>query len=125
MAIKAPGAASEGGLTKSERLLKTKDFHSVYRKGRSFKKDRMVLCCRPNNLPYSRIGFSISSRIIKLAYRRNKLRRILKESFRLHKSCIKSGFDMVIVVKADNDSPIIYKTIEDNFFGLLRKAGLF
>lgn len=115
----------EARFRENERILKTKDFARVYKSGRRVVKDAVVLYILPNVFQYSRIGFSISSRNIKLATRRNRIRRLIREVFRKKKKELKSGHDLVFVIKKDPARHISYKDIEAIFLELIKNAGLF
>lgn len=53
---------------------------------------------RPNGLAYPRIGLS-TSRKVGTAARRNRIRRLIRESFRLLQHELPSGYDLLIVVR--------------------------
>jgi ribonuclease P protein component len=53
----------------------------------------------PNDLNHWRLGLSVSRRI-GTAVRRNRIKRMLREAFRLHTQAIPAGYDLVIVVRA-------------------------
>ena len=89
---------SDGKFPKSDHLRKTREFDVVFRKGRSSRTAFLVLYALPNGLDRTRIGFSISSRKVRLATTRNRLRRLLREVFRRHRGSIKPGHDIVIAV---------------------------
>jgi len=61
-----------------------------------------------NNRGMSRIGISVG-RKIKGAVVRNRIKRIFKESFRLHRETYPQGADIVITVRPDFalDSPLL------------------
>lgn len=90
---------SDESLRKYEHILKAKDFRRAYKKGAYFKKEAFVLYIMPNGLGASRIGFSISSKYIKLANVRNKLRRRLRELYRKRKHSLKKGFDIIFIAR--------------------------
>ena len=115
---------SDEKFPRKERLLKTKDFKSVYKKGALFKSDSFFLYCMPNMLKNNRIGFSISSRNIKLASSRNRIRRLFREVYRRRKKDLKTGFDMVLVLKKDLGRAISYKEVEGLFLKLAKGANL-
>ena len=52
----------------------------------------------PNNLPYSRFGFSVSNRIGN-AVVRNRIKRRLRECMRLRQDAILPGWDLVLVAR--------------------------
>jgi len=107
---------------KRERLLKSKDFGRVYKKGISFKKDSVILYCLPSGLEHNRLGFSIASKNIRLATRRNKIRRLFKEAYRRRKKDLNKGFDLVIIVKRDPGKTVSRKEIEEMFLALAKGA---
>jgi ribonuclease P protein component len=115
---------SRESFQKREHLLRSRDFREVYKGGRSFKKESVVLYCLPNGLGYNRLGFSISSRNIKRACRRNRLRRVFRDIYRRRRAYFKSGFDMVIVVKRDLGTCIVYEDLEKVFLKIMEKLGI-
>ncbi len=52
----------------------------------------------PNDLDHLRLGLSVSRRVGN-AVKRNRIKRLLREAFRLHRSDWPAGYDLVIVVK--------------------------
>ena len=48
----------------------------------------------------ARLGVVVAKRNVKLAVARNRLKRTVRESFRLQQSCL-TGLDIVVVVKKD------------------------
>jgi ribonuclease P protein component len=52
----------------------------------------------PNTLDHPRLGISISRRV-GTAVRRNRIKRLLRESFRMHQHDLPKGYDFVIVVR--------------------------
>lgn len=114
----------DGKFTKKEHILKSADFARVYKKGRSARKNSAILYSFTNGLDYNRVGFSISSRNVKKASSRNRMRRLFRESYRLRKKDLKTGFDMVLVLKKEMPKTVSYKTVEDIFLALTANAGI-
>lgn len=61
---------------------------------------------RQNNLTHARLGMAISKRVVKTAVERNRIKRIVRESFRHHQNQL-AGLDIVVmcregVIKANN-----------------------
>lgn len=115
---------SDEKFRKKEHLLKTRDFAKVYKKGSSVKKDAIVLCYLPNGIDINRLGFSISSGKVRLASSRNKIRRLLKEIYRRAKKYLKSGFDLVLVIRRDISGDVSYKSLEGIFLKLLKDSAI-
>lgn len=73
-------------------------FQEIRRLGRSYSNEHLVLCILPNSLPYSRYGFSVSSRIGN-AVTRNRIKRRLREAVRLRMDSIQPGWDLVFIAR--------------------------
>jgi ribonuclease P protein component len=110
--------------SKEERLIKTKDFRKVYRDGRSYKAGFVVLRLLRNSASINRVGFSISARSIKRAFRRNRMKRLFRESYRKNKKILKKGFDIVFVVRKDFKASFSYPEAEGLFLDLIKQAGM-
>ena len=113
---------SDGSFSKKERLVKTGDFKRVYKVGRSFKRDFLVMKIAANNLPLNRIGFSISARIVKKASWRNRIKRIFREVFRRNKRTVKNGRDIALIFKRDPGRKLIYVEAQKIYLGLFKEA---
>lgn len=107
---------------KNSRLVKTADFRRIYKAGSSYSSGPFILKVLPNTISINRIGFSISSRSIKKASKRNRVRRLFREAFRKNKKKLKQGFDMVIVVRKEADEKFSYKDAQNIFLSLAKKA---
>lgn len=73
-------------------------FQEIRRHGQSVSNKHLVLCVLPNELPYSRFGFSVSSRIGN-AVERNRIKRRLREAMRLRMDTLQPGWDIVFIAK--------------------------
>lgn len=114
----------DGGFSKSEHILKSKDFRSIYKKGLRARCGAAVLYCLPNGLGHNRLGISIGSRFVKLATKRNRIRRVFREIYRKKKGILKKGYDLVLVVRNDFGPHISYEKLEEVFLKLAQSAGL-
>lgn len=104
------------------RVRENKRFQEIRRSGRSYTNELLVLCALPNCLPYSRFGFSVSSRIGN-AVARNRIKRRLREAVRLRMDEIATGWDVVFIAR----NPIRtadYHVMEAACARLLRRAHL-
>jgi ribonuclease P protein component len=72
-------------------------FAAVYSGGFKQSGGPLIFYNRPNSLPHNRWGLSVSRRI-GIAARRNRLKRLLRESIRLLEG-VNNGYDCVIVVR--------------------------
>ena len=118
----AYGMTPDEKFGKPEHVLKSKDFRKIYNKGFSRKVDAVILYCLPNDLEHGRLGFSISSRSVKQAAKRNRIRRVLREIYRRTKKDLKKSYDLVLVVRSDFGGRISYKKLESIFLKLVGSA---
>ncbi len=73
-------------------------FSRVYREGRSKADDRIVMLQIENGLPYNRIGITVSKKIGNSVVR-HRVKRIIKEAYRLHEHEFNSGYDIVMIAR--------------------------
>lgn len=104
-------------------IRKDYEFRKVYKYGKSFANRYMVVYIMPNRTKDTRIGISVSKKVGN-AVTRNRIRRMIKESYRLNiDSDIKKGYDVVFISRvAAKDAD--YKTIEKSIYGVVKKAGV-
>lgn len=86
-------------LSLKNRLKKKKEFERVFKRGRGVKEDFLVLRLVKTNLPQSRFGFIVGTKISKKATLRNKLRRRLRELIRTKMEKIKKGYDIILIAQ--------------------------
>ena len=80
-------------------LKKNSDFRRLYSKGKSTVTPFMVVYCRRNGLDHNRVGYTVSTKLGH-AVVRNRVRRRLREIYRLNSSQLKTGWDIVIVARS-------------------------
>ena len=79
-------------------LKKNSDFRRLYAKGKSAVTPYLVLYARPNRLGENRVGYTVSVKIGH-AVVRNRVRRRLREIYRLNAPRLQPGYDFVIVAR--------------------------
>ncbi len=84
--------------TKQERINQPQDFRRVMRKGRRRASNNFVLFFEENKISFHRLGIVVKKEIGKAPFR-NRIRRYVREFFRLYKHQIKGSFDIVFLVK--------------------------
>lgn len=90
---------------KSRRLSGATTFDAVFEAKARLGDSRLLVYARRNGLPYSRLGLSVSRRVGN-AVRRNRFKRLLRESFRVQQQELPSGYDWVIVVRPHRPQPL-------------------
>ncbi|MFA7662432.1 MAG: ribonuclease P protein component [Patescibacteria group bacterium] len=86
-------------LPKQFRLRKTKDFDLIWKKGRSFFVKTLGAKVVKNELPDSRFGFVVSTKISKKAVVRNRVKRLLRQMIHEKLAEIKPGFDVIFYAR--------------------------
>jgi len=98
---------------RSVRLLKAAEYSAVFKKPvRSSDSSFVVLACK-NNKEFGRLGLAVAKKRAKRAVDRNRLKRIVRESFRQQESLL-AGFDFVVMVKhnsKDQDNSTLQQSI--------------
>ena len=83
---------------KSLHLRTPREFAAVYDAKTRESRGPLLVYALPNGLAHPRIGLS-TSRKVGTAVRRNRIRRLLREAFRLMQHDLPRGYDLVVVVR--------------------------
>ncbi len=103
-------------------LKKTYEFKKVYRKGKSVANALVVLYYLKREDNCLKIGYSVSKKIGK-AVVRNRVKRLLRESYRHNKSKLKTGFDLVLIARNSINTKS-YQQVESALLDVFKKADL-
>jgi ribonuclease P protein component len=79
-----------------EHLRRPADFQRVYDRRRSASDSWVIVYVCENDLPHLRLGLSVSRKYGD-AVRRNRLRRLYREAFRLTRHEMPTGLDVVVI----------------------------
>ena len=85
-------------MLKKNVLRRKSDFSTIYNKGKSVGDRYVVLFYRKNNLPYNRMAY-LASKKVGNAVKRNRARRLMKESVRLSNMELPTGYDFIIIAR--------------------------
>ena len=100
-------------------------FRRLYQKGKSASGHCLVVYCRKNGLPYNRLGLTTGTKLGH-AVVRNRIRRRIREAYRLSEKTYLLGYDIVVVARhraVDADYHEIAQFLQKQMdkLGLIRK----
>ena len=98
------------------------EFRRMYRKGRSAVSPCMVVYCQKNRQGRSRLGVTVSTKLGH-AVVRNRVRRRLREIYRLNLNRTESGYDVIVVARV-RAAHTPYSKLEQEYLSLLGKLEL-
>ena len=111
---------------KRDRLLNRGDFVNVNREGKRHHTARFVIYFRKNGLGFSRLGITTGKKTGN-AVTRNRIKRLIREFYRLHKAYLPQGYDILVAAKKGAGDMDFWKVREellvfftDKKFGVLR-----
>ena len=102
--------------------LKTnRDFRRVYHKGTSAVRPCLVVYARRTGAAENRLGITVTAKVGK-AHTRNRVRRRLREIYRLHEQTIRPGYDLVVVART-RAAGAEYSRLEKEFLSASKELG--
>jgi ribonuclease P protein component len=109
---------------KSSRLLNSADFGHVFTKGQRVHGKYFLIVYCINTTGVARLGIAVSRKVSKRAVVRNRIKRQIRESFRLNKDLL-SGMDYVVVAKysaASTPQPTLRSSIDTHWRNISENA---
>ena len=82
-----------------ERIKSADDFRRAFERRRSASDGLLVVYGIENGRDHPRLGISVSRRKIRAAHARNRVKRLIREAFRLNKAELPPGIDLVVLPK--------------------------
>ena len=83
-------------MLKTVSLKKNTDFKKVYNSGKSKGNNYLVIYVVENGLGINRLGISVSKKVGNSVIR-HRVKRLVKETYRLHENLFNSGLDIVVI----------------------------
>jgi len=130
---------SRFGFSRNERLHLNRDFKKIFKEGRAWHNGALTLvvfnkpsesnCCpagergKPRPQIGARVGIIVPGKTAG-AVLRNRLKRRMREIFRLNKENIIKSADIIFIVRKEA-AVIGYRELENKIFDLWRKAKIF
>lgn len=98
------------------------EFRRIFRKGKSAVSPQLVIYCQRNRRGHSRLGVSVSTKL-GCAVVRNRVRRRIREIYRLNKAKMLPGYDLIVVARVravETD----YQKLDRTYLRLLEQLDL-
>jgi ribonuclease P protein component len=86
---------------KSRRLLKKSEFDFVFEQAKKIVTSELVILFRKNTVGHARLGLALSKKMIPKAHDRNRVKRMVRETFR---TCQLPSFDVVVLARKDAEN---------------------
>ncbi len=85
-------------MLKKNVLRNKQTFSQIYKKGKSQGSNLVVVFSQKNDLDYNKLGF-LASKKVGNSVKRNRARRLMKESYRKLEPKIKKGYNIVFIAR--------------------------
>ncbi len=106
-------------LRKEEKIRQRADFLHAFQKGEYRKTQHFRIYISSNRLPHQRLGITVAKRIGN-AVKRNRLKRFLREFFRLNKALF-PGFSDVVISGQTGAGDLTYRQLAEELKGVFEK----
>jgi len=100
--------------SRAMRMNNPRDFSRVFRQAKRASGTGLTILTVENSAGIPRLGLAIAKKHLKHAHRRNRLKRIIRESFRQHQSDF-ANIDIVVLTRPDvikRDSTELWQALE-------------
>ena len=99
-------------------LKKNSEFSVVYSRGRSKANKYFIMYALKNGSDINRLGISVSKKVGNSLVR-HRIKRLIKESYRLHEEMFNSGLDIVVIARS-GAADLGFKNVESALLHLLK-----
>lgn len=103
---------------KEERIRRRADFLRIAKEGAKYQTDHFRVCMCPNSLPRRRLGITVGKHVGS-AVKRSRVKRLIREFFRLNKARLPASADFVIAAK-EGAGGLSFGQVSDELKGLFR-----
>lgn len=104
-------------------IKRNKEFFKIYRKGKYYTSRNLTIYVLENYLGIKRIGVTASKKVGN-SVTRNRIKRLVKESYRKIEGRVLSGYDIVCVIRKNAIKPTYYDISREMNY-LLKQQSLF
>lgn len=84
--------------SRNQRVITRAEFKSIFDSSKKIAQRNLVLLFKPNAKPHARLGVVVGKRTAKSAVLRNRIKRVIRESFRSNQDRLKR-VDIIIIAR--------------------------
>jgi len=103
-------------------LKKNYEFKRLYSKGKNVASKHVVVYCMRNGKTENRLGVTVSTKLGG-AVQRNRIRRRIKEVYRLNETNVQKGYNIVIIARSASRCAV-WRELESSVLLLFKKLNL-
>jgi len=103
-------------------LKKNIEFKKLFTKGKWIKGKYVVIYFLRNKIALNKLGIAVSKKI-GCSVERNRLKRLIRECYRLNENIISQGYNIVILWKSIHKD-VGFKELEKDIIEIINKSGL-
>lgn len=105
-------------------LKKNYEFNRVFSRGKYINGEFLCIYLIKNKFQKNRVGIVVSKKTAK-SVKRNRIKRLIRENYRLVKDKLEIGYDILIVWKKSKEITLAtYKNIEKDMKKIFKKANM-
>jgi ribonuclease P protein component len=111
------------GFPRCVRLTKKKEFSRVFECSERSADRYFTVLARNNERDYPRLGLAISKKSVKLAVARQRIKRLIRESFRCHQKIL-PGVDIVVISRPYVDrqtNAVLFDALQRHWLRLTKR----
>lgn len=111
-------------MEKTLKLKKNYEFRRVLTKGKYYSGKYIEVFAKPNNQQINYIGIAIGVKIAK-AVKRNRIKRLIRENYRLLENKLKPGYNIVFLwKKKKNIKEATFSNIKIDMINIFKRIGI-
>lgn len=112
--------------TRAQRLVHKPQFDAVYQRGNKLGDNCFLILTRPNGLITARLGLSVSARAVGNAVNRNRIKRVIRDSFRLNCDRL-PAVDVVINTRPgarNSDNNVLRERLAQHWINVVKRCAV-